>query len=105
MGHLAAAVSVTGKKLLPTRVARPSLLTVMACVSEEANSKYKLGASHALWVPDTASTNCVLSLKVTATTKGWTVPASPARVLWVKMFVCSTRVTSTGVSATVIIRD
>ena len=93
MGHLAAAVSVTGKKLLPTRVARPSVLTVMACVSEEANSKYKLGASHALWVPDTASTNCVLSLKVTATTKGWTVAAWAANVLWVKLVLCTRLVT------------
>jgi hypothetical protein len=51
------------------------------------NARYKLGASQALCVPDTASTNWVPSLKVTATTKGLTVPTRPPKVSEVKLVV------------------
>lgn len=86
-GQAAVAVSVTGRKELPFSVATPAPLTETTSESDEANAKYELGANHALCVPDTASTNWVPSLKVTATTKGLVVPTRPPKVFEVKLVV------------------
>jgi len=99
----AVAVSDTVPKLLPTRVATPVLLTVMYAVLDDVNAMYRLGAIHALCVPDTASAYWVPSLKVTATSRGWVVPLTPTNVSCVQPVVWASELTCTRVFTTLIL--
>ena len=101
--QVAVAVSDTGSKELPTRVATPALLTVTNAVFDDVNAKYKLGAIHALCVPATASAYWVPSLKVTATTRGRVVPLSPPNVSCAQPVVWASELTCTCVLTTLIL--